>query len=515
MVALSLLIVPGLKVRLFPYADRDQFAIEIFLPEGKGISQTKAVADSLRNVLLKDKRVKCVTGFIGCSSPRFMTCYAPQMAGRNFAQFIVNTTSQDATLELLAELQPRWSDAFPEAYVRFKRLDFLEVGEMEYRFYGDNLDSLHYAAEQLMDRMRQIPELEWVHTDFMQPQPIVNVELDPVASAQMGISRTTAALALSSLTGNTRVGQVWEGDYELPVVMKDSADLTFSDVQNLGLSTSQTMLSTALPTFLGGSSGGNATVKLRQVARVEPQWSETRIMHRGGERCLTVTAQLAHGAYASKVEQQVADIMHNDVRLPEGVRSQVGGEMEYDGEALPQIFGGVAIAMIIIFFFLLANFKKYGITSVCMISLALMLPGAWLGLGLMNRTLGLTSVMGFITLMGMIMRNEILIFEHANDLVRKFVESHPKPEEVNDEMKEAYRREYNEAVRQAAYDAGRRRMVPIFLTTATTAVGVVPMILAQSSFWMPVGVTIFAGGIGSLIMVVSVLPVVYWKVSLK
>ncbi|MBR7126811.1 MAG: efflux RND transporter permease subunit, partial [Prevotella sp.] len=403
----------------------------------------------------------------------------------------------------------------PEAYVRFKRLDFLEVGEMEYRFYGDNLDSLHYAAEQLMDRMRQIPELEWVHTDFMQPQPIVNVELDPVASAQMGISRTTAALALSSLTGNTRVGQVWEGDYELPVVMKDSADLTFSDVQNLGLSTSQTMLSTALPTFLGGSSGGNATVKLRQVARVEPRWSETRIMHRGGERCLTVTAQLAHGAYASKVEQQVADIMHNDVRLPEGVRSQVGGEMEYDGEALPQIFGGVGIAMIIIFFFLLANFKKYGITSVCMIALALMLPGALLGLGLMNRTLGLTSVMGFITLMGMIMRNEILIFEHANDLVRRFVESHPKPEEVNDEMKEAYRREYNEAVRQAAYDAGRRRMVPIFLTTATTAVGVVPMILAQSSFWMPVGVTIFAGGIGSLIMVVSVLPVVYWKVSLK
>ena len=49
-----------------------------------------------------------------------------------------------------------------------------------------------------------------------------------------------------------------------------------------------------------------------------------------------------------------------------------------------------------------------------------------------------------------------------------------------------------------AYEAGKRRMVPIFLTTATTAVGVVPMIIAQSSFWMPVGVTIFAGGIGSL-----------------
>ena len=66
-----------------------------------------------------------------------------------------------------------------------------------------------------------------------------------------------------------------------------------------------------------------------------------------------------------------------------------------------------------------------------------------------------------------------------------------------------------------AYEAGKRRMVPIFLTTATTAVGVVPMIIAQSSFWMPVGVTIFAGGIGSLIMVVAMLPVIYWKVSTK
>jgi diguanylate cyclase (GGDEF)-like protein len=78
-----------------------------------------------------------------------------------------------------------------------------------------------------------------------------------------------------------------------------------------------------------------------------------------------------------------------------------------------------------------------------------------------------------------------------------------------------YDAELDEAVKLAARDAGSRRMVPIFLTTATTAVGVVPMILAQSSFWMAVGVTIFAGGIGSLIMVVTVLPVVYWKVNLK
>ena len=509
-VLLSLLILPTLKIRVFPYADRDQFAVEIFMPEGKGIAETRVLADSLRKVLQQDEDVKCITSFIGCSSPRFMVCYAPQMAGRNYAQFIVNTTSQDATLKLLAKYQPKWSEAFPEAYVRFKRLDYLEVPELEYRFYGENLDSLHNAAEQLMERMREMPELEWVHTDFLQPYPLINVELDPVASAQLGITRATAALALSATTSDLRVGQIWEGDYELPVVVKDDADMTFSDVENLGVSSPVSLVAAGLSSNhapLTTHLSPNSTVPLRSIASVKPKWSESRIMHRGGERCITVTAQFANGVYAAPVESRVADIMKHEIRVPQGVRAEVGGEIEYDAEALPQIFGGVAIAQVIIFFFLLFNFKKYGISIVCIAALGLMLPGALIGLGLMGRTLGLTSIMGVITLMGMIMRNEILIFEHAIDLIKKHVAEHGNWT--------VDRQAYNEAVRQAAYDAGKRRMVPIFLTTATTAVGVVPMIIAQSSFWMPVGVTIFAGGIGSLIMVVTMLPVVYWKVSTK
>ena len=478
-ILLSTLIVPTLKIRLFPYADRDQFAVEIFLPDGKGMAETELIADSVQHVLEKDERIVGITGFIGCSSPRFMDAYAPQMAGANYAQFIVNTKSDKATLALLAQYQPQLSEAFPNAYVKFKRLDYLEVSELEYRFYGDNLDSLHVVSERLMERMRKMPELEWVHTDYFQPYPIINVELDPVTSAQLGITRTTAQLALSATSSDLRVGQIWEGNYELPIVVKDDADMTFSDVANLGIASPASMIS-----------GGNTTVPLRQIAKVSPKWSESRIMHRGGERCITVTAQFAQGVFTAPIEKEIARVMQEEIELPQGVRTEVGGEIEYGDEALPQIFGGIAIAMIIVFFFLLFNFKKYGITTICMVALGLMTPGALIGLGLMDRALGLTSIFGLITLMGMIMRNEILIFEHANDLIKKGV-----------------------PVKQAAYEAGKRRMVPIFLTTATTAVGVVPMIIAQSSFWMPVGVTIFAGGIGSLIMVVTMLPVIYWKIT--
>ncbi len=508
-ILISTLIAPTLKIRLFPYADRDQFAVEIFLPEGKGLAETEVVADSVRHVLEKDDDVVGITGFIGCSSPRFMDAYAPQMAGKNYAQFIVNTKSDKATLALLKKYQPMLGEAFPNAYVKFKRLDYLEVNELEYRFYGDNLDSLHVVAERLMERMRKMPELEWVHTDYLQPYPIINVDLDPVTSAQLGVTHTTAQLALSATSSDLRVGQIWEDNYELPVVVKDDADMTFSDIANLGIASPTSMVSAAgsqLST-VSHQLSTNTTVPLRQIADVAPLWSESRIVHRGGERCITVAAQFVQGVYTAPIEQEIARIMQEELVLPQGVRSEVGGEIEYGDEALPQIFGGIAIAMVIVFFFLLFNFKKYGITTICMAALALMIPGALIGLGLMNRALGLTSIFGLITLMGMIMRNEILIFEHAIDLIKKHVAEHGDWTVDKDA--------YNKAVKHAAYDAGKRRMVPIFLTTATTAVGVVPMIIVQSSFWMPVGVTIFAGGIGSLIMVVTMLPVVYWKVSTK
>ncbi len=288
-ILLSTIIVPTLKIRLFPYADRDQFAVEIFLPDGKGLSQTGELADSVRRVLARDERVTGITSFIGCSSPRFMDAYAPQMAGKNYAQLIVNTQSDKATLDLLAQYQPQLGEAFPNAYVKFKRLDYLEVTELEYRFYGNNLDSLHVVAERLMERMRQMPEVEWVHTDHFQPQPIINVELDPVASAQLGVTRSTAQLALSATSSDLRVGQVWEGDYELPIVVKDDADMTFSDVANLGIASPMSIVSS-------GVNETSSTVPLRQIAKVSPQWSESRIIHRGGERCITVTGHFVQGA---------------------------------------------------------------------------------------------------------------------------------------------------------------------------------------------------------------------------
>ena len=473
-VATTSLIFPTLKMRQFPYADRNQFAVEIFLPQGEGLERTRAVADSMRHILEKDKRVQSVTSFIGCSSPRFQISYAPQMGGRNFAQLIVNTPDIQSTFDVLNEYAPIYSNHWPQAYCRFKQMDFLNVPTYEYRFYGNNLDSIHAAAETLMGKLRQIPELEWVHTDFDRPHPIVDIALDPVACAQLGINRTSAQLQTTLQTGSMQVGSIWEDDYEVPVILKDaqSENITYSNAKDIYLTTAS-----------------GRSVPLRQVAEVKPAWTQTNIVHRNGERCISVTAEGKRNVLAAPLQARIGKMIEQ-MDLPQSVRAEVGGEIEKNNEIVPDIMMGIGLALVIIFFFILFNFKRFGITFICMAAISLSVPGAMIGLAIADRTLGLTSLFGFITLMGIIMRNEILIFEHADDKMAEGM-----------------------SARDAAYDAGRRRMVPIFLTTATTAVGVIPMIIAGSSFWMPVGITIFAGGIGTLILIVNVLPVVYWKLN--
>ena len=475
LVILTSLIFPTLKIRQFPFADRNQFACEVYLPKGAGLDETRAITEALRDSLSKDGRVTSVTTFMGCSSPRFQISYEPQLGGKNFAQLIINTTSIQTTFDMLNEYAPRLSNHWPGAYVRFKQMDYLPVPTYEYRFYGNNLDSIQLAAERLMERMRQMPELEWVHTDYDLPSPFADVTLDPIATSQLGISRTTAELQLALQTGKTQVASIWEGNYEVPIVLRDkeTEQMRAGDIGDLYLTPLTQPLS---------------SVPLRQVADIQTRWMPTNIIHRNGERCITVTAENKRGVLAATVQNRIKDILDNDFSLPSGVRAEIGGEPEKNLETVPEVALGIGIALVIIFFFLLFNFRRFGLTGICMAAILLSVPGAMIGLGIADITLGLTSLFGFITLMGIIMRNEILIFEHADQKIAEGMSVH-----------------------DAAFDAGRRRMVPIFLTTATTAVGVIPMILGGSSFWMPVGITIFAGGIGTLILVVTVLPVVYWK----
>ena len=480
-IAAAVLIMLNLKVRMMPFADRDQFAVEIYLPQGTALDRTAAVADSMRGILSADSRVKSVTSFVGTASPRFQTTYAPNMPSKHYAQFIVNTESVKATRALLDDYADRYADYFPGAYVKFKQLDYQSVSNpIEVRFRGDDIAALKRAGDSLSAAMRGIGELVWVHTNYEELLPSVEVKLDPVEASRLGISRGAAQAEMLANYSGLAAGTLWEGDYPLPVVLRsDDAPGDGTALDRIG----DRHVSTAVP---------GVSVPLRQIAQVGAGWNEGQIVRRNGVRTLSVMADVRRGHNEGEAFSKVEKIMRERIlpALPEGVETEYGGAVESDAEITLPIVQGLIAALFIIFLFLLFNFKKVSISAVALVSILLCLLGASLGLWMTRTEFGLTCVLGVISLMGIIVRNAIIMFEHAEDL----------------------RLKHHVNAREAAYDAGRRRMLPIFLTSATTAVGVVPMIISNSSLWTPMGIVIFFGTIVSMILVVTVLPVTYWKI---
>ena len=476
----AIAIMPHIKFRMNPVADRNQFAVEIYLPEGTPLTRTVEIADSLRSILSKDNRVKSITQFNGMSSPRFHIAYAPKMPSDNYAQFIVNTGSFKDTEEVLNEYTDYYAHYFPEAYIKFKQIDFQHVPSFEFRFYGENTRDLKNAAEVLAARMREMPELTNVHTDWGKMQPVMDITLNPVASSQLGITRTVTAANIMLATDEFRIGSVSENNNNIPVFLKTDDSSGKTSLEEF----SSTYISTLIP---------SVSVPLRQVASVMPIWSENRIIHRNGMRTITVTADTKRNVIPAKSLSYIQDVIKNEIlpSLPSGIRYQVGGEPEYNRDNLFPVIYAIIAAFAVIFFFFLFTYGKFRLTFISLFTLLLFMFGAVFGLWISDLTVGITSALGIIGLFGLTVRNVILMFQHAEERY----------------VKEGW------TAKEAAYDAGKRRMIPIFLTSAAASVGVIPMIISGSSFWAPVGVVIFAGGVFLLLMTITILPVLYWKLN--
>ena len=204
-VLLGILLMGSIPQKLMPIAERNQFAVEIYLPSGTSLEKTSMIADSLERMMRRDPRVLSVASFHGSGSPRFQFSYAPQMGGTNFAQFIVNTPSNDDTVDMLDEFQDLYADYFPEAYVRFKQMSYSEaVSPLEVRLTGSNLDHLRLAADSIQTVLRQWPELKMVRSNLNEPRPTNHIALREDYSTRLGLTNigNVVGYALSVTSGD-------------------------------------------------------------------------------------------------------------------------------------------------------------------------------------------------------------------------------------------------------------------------------------------------------------------------
>lgn len=475
---IGLILMANLNLQLLPKAEREFFAVEIHLPDGTTTQESAVVADSLARILRADRRVVSVTAFMGQSSPRFHATYSPQTPAPNFAQLIVNTKSSKATSQILKEYSSRYENYFPNAYARFKQLDYQAVkNPLEVRVQGENWDEMAPLADSIYHFMVKQPEMQWVHCNYNNVAASTRIVLKADEATRLGITQTMLSVYLREVTRGATITTLYEGSYGVPVVLYTAGAETM---------TIDELSALPVPTAIPG-----VWTPLRQVATLEPGWHHTCLERRNAVRTITVGADLRGSTSQVSAEKKVKQWIETHMtNLPEGVRITYGGLTEINGLMVPQILWSVVAALAVMLVLLLYHFGKIGLALLTLSSAILCIFGSMLGLWIFGLDISITAVLGIVSLIGIIVRNAIMMYEYAED-ARKY-------KHLN--------------YREAAFQAGLRRMRPVFLTSATTALGVLPMIIAATSLWMPMGVVICFGTLFTLPLTVTILPVVYWKV---
>ena len=473
-VVVGLFFLSKVDVQMLPKAERDSFAVEIHLATGSSIEETTAVADSLTKILQADSRVKSVTAFIGMASPRFHITYAPEAVPTSaYAQFIVNTVSENATKEMMLEYPQKYENIFPMAQIRFKQMDYQVVNApVEYYLSGDEYAQISPYADSILAFMRQDPDLFFVHSDYEGIEEIVEVDLDVDEANRLGVTQAVLSVYLASALSGSSLVSMWEGDYKLPTKIYTEG-LHDIDYEQLG-----DML---VPTIVPG-----VWVPLRQVATLRPSFAHDNLTHRNGRRSITLMADVVSGAGQLAAFKRVNDYIET-LDIPEEVKVEEGGSMALTKETMPSLIMSIVAAIVVMFIVLIIHYKKVGISFLSLSLSVLCIFGASFGLWLFRLDISLTAMLGIISLIGIIVRNAVIMYDYVAELREK--------EKIS--------------VHDAAYEAGLRRMRPIFLTSATTALGVIPMILAKTLLWEPMGVVICFGTIITFPLVVTVLPVAY------
>jgi multidrug efflux pump subunit AcrB/outer membrane protein TolC len=459
--------------QFFPSAERDQFVIDVWMPQGTRIEATDAVMGRIEKTLGASKGVAHYATFVGQSAPRFYYNVNPQQPDGAYGQFIVNTASVKDTTRLVKELRPALAKVAPEAMVIVKEVQQGAQTEapIEVRISGDDIGELKRLGEQVQGILEGVPFADYVFRDYFNDSYRVDVKVNDELANRLGITDASVSQTLSGAFDGAAVSTFWEGDRPVSIKLRlDQASRSnFADIANTYLNSDLT----------------RARVPLRAVAQLSPEWQTSRIVRRNGVRTLTIRAFAKPGHYASTILEEAMPKI-NALQLPAGYRIDYGGEKFNQDETFPQMLVALGISLVAIFLVLLVQFRNISDPLIVMASIPLTLFGAIFGLIITHNPFGFTAFMGLISLCGIVVRNGIILVDYCNERVAE-----------------------GESLEQAARDAGTRRLRPIFLTTMAAAVGVTPMILSGSSLWSPLASVIAFGLIFSMFFTLLVVPVIF------
>ncbi len=460
---------------LFPASEKPQFLINIETPEGTSLSETNRVARYVESQLKHDTTVKHFTTNVGKGNPRIYYNIVQRNESANFSQFFVQLYDVEPAQKriLIDKFRERFA-LYPNAKIEVK--DFEQGPAQEapvaIRVFGENLDTLRKVAARVETVLKQTPGTIYVNNPLANRKTDLRVKINKEKAGLLGLSiadiNRTIRLAIAGLNVGTFKNPQDDEDYTINVTLPKGRTTDQSVLNNLYVNT-----------VTGGA------VPLRQVADLQFETSTNQIRHYDKDRYVTVTAFVKTGHLVDNVYTDVLkklDVM----KFPTGFRYVAAGELE----SREQSFGGLGtIILITIFGFLAVLILEFGTIKSTLIVLSVIplgIIGAIAALLLTGNPFSFVAIIGLIALIGIEVKNSILLVDFTNHL-----------------------REEGMPLVEAIKEAGEVRFVPIVLTSLTAIGGLMPLALEGNPLYSPLAWVLIGGLISSTLLSRIVTPVLY------
>lgn len=466
---------PSIGVSFFPTADKSLLLISVDLPYSANVDRTDKAIRYIEDILDTTAYVHSYTTNAGHGNPQVYYNRIPEEFKKYHGEVLVNFKSWDPKkfYATLASFRQAFSQ-YPDARIYFRELKNGAPFEapIEILLLGDRLDTLKRIAADIEKLVRSAPGTRDTDNPMALDKTDISIEIDRDRAALYGVSLLEADQTVRASLNGLQVDEVTldEDDetYPLTVRIPFSGQPSIQDLDKV---------------YIANRMGEQ--VPLKQIADLAFKGEYAKISHFNLTRSIGVTANVANPDITKAITERIIPKLE-DYRWPKGCSYYIGGEYETQQQSFGDLGILLAVALLGIFAVLVLQFRSLMQPLIIFSAIPMAITGSFVALYLTGWSFSFFAFVGFISLVGIVVNNSIILVDYTNQLVREGMDK-------------------TSAIRQAA----ERRFTPIMLTTLTTILGLIPLTFSGTSLWSPLGWTLIGGLLSSMLLTLVIVPILY------
>jgi len=458
--------------QFFPDSSRPEVLVDLWLPEGATIQESEAVARRFEARMLREPGLESVSVWIGSGVPRFYLPLDQIFPQSNVSQTILLASGVEQRESIRKRLPALLSEEFPEVRARVK---LLPNGPpvpypVQFRVVGPDARVVRNWADQAKVILQADASMRGVNDNWNESIKAIKLEIDQDKARALGVTSQSIAQASRTILSGTNIGQYREGDKLVDIVLRQPLEErnAITDIAQAYLPTS-----------------GGRSIPLTQIANVGFGFEPGVMWREGRKFAITVQGDVVDGVQGPTVTQRVwPKLAELQSGMPPGYSIQIAGAVEESSKGQGSIAVGVPVMLFIMLTLLMLQLHSFSRAMLVFLTGPLGLAGVAAALLLLDRPFGFVALLGVIALVGMIMRNAVILIDQIEQDRARGVDTWT-----------------------AIVEAAVRRFRPIVLTAAAAVLAMIP--LSRSVFWGPMAVAIMGGLVVATALTLLSLPAMY------